>query len=502
MKYELNRELLLKYTDEETLNKIVPYESVSEMWKNCVSNYSDLVAIVDKGEYTYSQIEEDAKKIRGNLESLGIKKGDRVGVYMLNSYDFVRAYIATVTYGAVAVLLPPQLDENTVFGCSYKYAIKMILTDSILQAKTKIAVDKLSIKSLTFDELEDSSLDIQDVASDDPCVIVFTGGTTGRSKGALLSNKAIITGTLNGCYFYKNVFNQRYFLVLPLTHVFGLIRNLMTSLYTGSSLYICRDNKEMFREIQVFQPTILVLVPALAEMALNLSKQFGRNMLGDSVKAIICGAAVVAPYLVEEYKNYGIVLYPGYGLTESANLVSGNPESLSKPESVGLPYPNQELKIVDGELWLKGDNIMMSYDNDKEENELAFSDGWFKTGDLVRFDDEGFLYITGRIKEVIVLPSGENISPAELEARFNEQDCIQDSLVYLDNDVLAVQVYPRQVVLAKLGVENAEEYVKEKVNEVNMNLLPYQRVNKIVIRDKDFERSPSMKILRDKNGTK
>ena len=169
---------------------------------------------------------------------------------------------------------------------------------------------------------------------EDPCAVLFTGGTTGKSKGALLSHRALMAGTKNGCYGIRSVFGQRYFLVLPLTHVFGLIRNLMTSLYTGSTLYICRDTKNMFREMAAFRPTILVLVPALAEMALNLSRQFGRNLLGEEMKTIICGAAFVPPYLIREYKKLGISLFPGYGLTESANLVSGNPTPLEKPESV------------------------------------------------------------------------------------------------------------------------------------------------------------------------
>ena len=112
----------------------------------------------------------------------------------------------------------------------------------------------------------------------------------------------------------------------------------------------------MFRDIAMFRPTIMVVVPALAEMALNLSKKFGKNMLGDSLKTIICGAAAVPPYLIREYKNvFDIDILPGYGLTESANLVSGNPENLNKPESVGLLYPNQQVKVVDGELRLKGE---------------------------------------------------------------------------------------------------------------------------------------------------
>ena len=332
---------------------------------------------------------------------------------------------------------------------------------------------------------------------------IFTGGTTGKSKGARLSQRAVMEGTKNGCYGIKEIFEQRYLLVLPLTHVFGLIRNLMTALYTGSALFICRNNKDMFRDIAVFKPTILVLVPALAEMALNLSRQFGKNMLGPDMKTIICGAAPVAPYLVKEYDKLGIALLPGYGLTESANLVSGNPEALRKPESVGLIYGCMDYKIVDGELWLKGVNMMDGYATE-EDNATAYEDGYFKTGDLVRIDEEGFLYITGRIKEIIVLSNGENVSPAELEVKFYSLDVVQDCLVYDVNEggreMLVLEVLPRMSSVKALGIEDLYSYLKDEVEKINATLPGFERINKIIIRDTDFIRTPAMKIARNLNG--
>ena len=307
-------------------------------------------------------------------------------------------------------------------------------------------------------------------------------------------------GTVNGCYGIWNVFHQRYLLILPLSHVFGLIRNLMTSLYSGSDLFICRNNKDMFRDIAIFKPTILVLVPAVAEMALNLTKQFHKNMLGD-IKTVICGAAKVAPYLIAEYKKIGINLLAGYGLTESANLVSGNPESLAKPDSVGYPYPNQEFKVVNDELWIKGLNMMDGYVGIPGANEEAYEDGWFKTGDLVRFDEDGYLYITGRCKEIIVLPTGENVSPAEVEISFNELPEVQDSQVFEDvdehgNHFLALEVVPRMTELAKVDAEDKMKWLTEALQKVNMTLPPFERVSRIVIRDTDFQRTPAMKIVR------
>ena len=494
-------EIWKKYTDAETFSRIKDMDSVSQMWDMCQKEYAGLTAITDMGNtYTYSRIEDDAARLRTVFSDL--EAGDRVGIYIPNSYSFVRTFIAVTTLGLTAVILPPQLPEDAVCGCVMGFGIKSLVYDPALEGNTKKAMAAAaSCRFVSSDDLPDGHMPAKDVAGDAPCVIMFTGGTTGKSKGVELSNAAVMQGTVNGCYGYEKVFGQRYLLILPLSHVFGLIRNLMTSLYTGSDMCICRDNKDMFKDCAAFKPTILVMVPALAEIALNLSAKLNRNMLGDDVKTIICGAAPVAPYLVEAYDKKGIALLPGYGLTESANLVSGNPDSVNRSDSVGLMFPNQEYRLEDGELWLKGRNMLDCYIGDPQKD--SFCDGWFRTGDLAKVDEDGFLYITGRIKEVIVLPSGENVSPAEVEAHFNALDFVQDSQVFEDvNDqgktILSLEIVPRLTVLAGIEEEDKNSYMTAELEKVNRNLPGYCQVSKIVIRDQDFERSPSMKIVRYK----
>ncbi len=489
-----------KYTDSETLEKIVDYKSVSEMWTHSVAQYPDNTAIIAEQEISYVQLDKLVSHFRTVLANKGIAKGDKIGVYAPNSVAFTKAFLAITTFGAVAVLLPPHLDKMTVLGCSMKFGLKAIVYFEDMKDNVSLVAEK-NPSVILIDISSDSEKETPaiEVNGTEPCCVLFTGGTTGQSKGALLSNAAVLRGVKNGCYGYKNVFEQRYLLVLPLTHVFGLIRNFLTSLYTGSTLFICTNPKNMFKDIAVFRPTIMILVPALAEMALNLSKQFGRNMLGNDVKTIICGASTVAPYLVTEYDKLGIALLPGYGLTESANLVSGNPEALRKPDSVGLIYEGIDYKIVDGELWLKGINMMNGYVSEPEENASSYEDGWFKTGDLVRIDEEGFLYITGRKKEVIVLPSGENVSPAEIESYFYAIDAIQDCLVYEKNGSLVLEVLPRSAVLKSEGIVDTSAYINEKIREINEKLPSFERINKIIIRDTDFVRSPSMKIVRNQS---
>lgn len=491
------REYFRKFADAEEFERIVEKPTVTAMWRDCAAEFADRDAIVFKGEsYTFAQLESDAAGFRTVLDNT-VKDGKRVGILSANSYDFVKAYLAVVTTGRTAVILPAHLDQRSVFGCSMMFGLDAV----IYQPELKDSVSLVKVPLIDITLTSDEKTEMTDCGEKTPCVMMFTGGTTGKSKCALLSNGAVMQGTVNGCYGISPVFGQRYMLVLPLSHVFGLIRNLMTSLYTGSTMWICTNNKDMFRDIQVFKPTVLVFVPALAEMSLSLSKQFGRNMLGEDLKYIICGAAAVAPYLIEEYDKIGVNLLQGYGLTESANLVSGNPESLKYPDSIGFPYPNQEFKVVDGELWIRGKNMMDGYVGGDESG--FDEEGWFHTGDLVSIDERGLLRITGRIKEIIVLSNGENVSPAELEAHFNALPFIQDSQVFEDvaengKHILALEVVPRQTVLSKMDLENPKEYIISELEKVNLTLPSFERVNRIEVRDSDFERTPSMKIARYK----
>ncbi len=493
-----------KYTTPETFERIVDFQNVTEMWTRCISEYADDIAIVDGENYTYAQLDEDISLFRTVLKENNAGTGSLIGILCPNSYGFVKAFLAAATFGVAAVLLPAHMDAQTVFGVAMKFGMKAVVYDESLEDRVALIREKNpSVALIPSSATATEKTDMISVPADATAAVLFTGGTTGKSKGAKLSQRAIMAGTKNGCYGVREIFGQRYLLVLPLTHVFGLIRNLMTSLYTGSTLFICRNNKDMFRDVATFKPTIMVLVPALAEMALTLSVQFGRNMWGPDLKTIICGAAPVAQYLITEYAKRGIALLPGYGLTESANLVSGNIEPLKKPESVGLMYGGMEYKIVDGELWLKGVNMMSGYVSD-EENDIAYEDGYFKTGDLVRIDEDGYLYITGRIKDIIVLSSGEKVSPAELEVKFYAIDTVQDCLVYdtTENGMhqLVLEVYPRFTKAKELGIEDINAYIKAEFERVNKTLPTFERINKLVIRDTDFIRTPAMKIARNLNG--
>ena len=493
-----------KYTDKETFSKLKIDKTIPLFLDKIEEQYQDLVAVGSSlKNVTYKELIIDVKKTNRVISNEQIPFKSNVGVICNNNYDFVKTALGVMAYGAVATLLPVQLDEKTIFGCCMKYQLTCLFCEKSIAEKIEFA--KKMAPMVKFIEISEYNVEEKeynyDIKETDPACIVLTGGTTGKSKGAILSHLAVMTGTLNGTYGLKEVFNDVYYSIMPLTHVFGLIRNLLTSLYTGSTIYFCLDKRTMFKEIKEVKPTILIVVPALAEIFLNLTKQFGLGFLGGNLKTIICGGASVPPYLVEEFPKFGVTLLPGYGLTETANLVSGNPEGLKKPTSVGYLYPNQEIKIVDSELWIKGDNLLDGYYNEPEENKTAFVDGWFKTGDLVRLDEDGYLYIIGRIKDIIVLSNGENVSPAYIEDKINGLDVIQDSLVTLEvnefgAEILQAEVILRQAVLGPKGITDVQSYVEELIRGVNETLFDYEQIQKVVIRTEDFPRSPSMKIIR------
>lgn len=507
---KFTREDFRHFTDNETFERIVDITTIVE-FLDLIHSYGDSNAIgkPDGSVATFNELYSDVVKVASVLASHGIQRRTNVGLVCNNNYSFAVSSLGIMAYGCVATLLPAHLDEKTLFGCAKKYDLTAVVYEDGLQGKmsviqTATALPTIAISSIFATKV--SSLEgllCSDLKADDDACIIMTGGTTGRSKGAVLSHTALMAGTINGCYAMNRLFGRTYYCLIPLTHVFGFIRNLLTSLYTGSVIYFNTDKRLMFDDLQKYKPDCLVIVPALAELLLNLAKAYGLGFLGGKLDMIICGAANIPPYLITEFFKLGVVFGAGYGLTEFANMVSGNVIGDRKPDSVGMLYPEQEAKIVNGELWLRGRNQMKCYYAEPEENAIAFEDGWFKTGDLARFDEDNYLYIIGRMKDVIVLPNGENVSPAYIESKITELNFIQDALVYesknnLGATILKLEVVLRQSVVKALGIEQDKlyDFVKAEVDKVNEKLLDYERVSEIFIRDKDFDRSPSMKIIR------
>jgi len=243
-------------------------------------------------------------------------------------------------------------------------------------------------------------------------------------------------------------------------------------------------------------------VPGICDILAGLCKMYGPQFLGGQLRMIISGAANVPPRLVSIFSQMGVEFCFGYGLTEGANLTSANADALEKPTSIGKIYPEQEARIVDGELWIKGDNLFSGYYKDPENTKAAFSeDGWLRTGDLVKVDEDGYYYIVGRMKNLIILANGENVSPESLEEPFYADACVRDAVVkeveMNGENVIGIEILPQMPAFEGKAWEEVEAYMNALVEKVNAKLPSTHRIMKVVVRKEDFKRTGSMKVARN-----
>lgn len=476
------------------------FPTVSEFVGWIGTKWADRVAVSNLSEsYTYAQFCERIARRRAFLSAQGLKKGDKVAIFERNSIDALEMFLAVTSAGFVAINLPSSLPAQAVAGCCRKFDVSLLVVrDEFREMLSDAPVRMVPSTSMAEEGIPAAELDKEDIAA-----IFFTGGTTGTPKGAMLPHRALMRGSYNSCFAPgSQMSGDRFIGLLPLSHVFGLIFGTMCCLYTGGTWYAAEDMKATIGKLPVIKPTKLVLVPGLCDVLVGLSKMYGPQFLGGSLRTIITGAALVPPRLAVEFEKLGIKLCAGYGMTEGANLTSACVETTEKPDSVGKIYPDIETKIVDGELWFRGDNTFVGYYNDPENTKATLTDdGWVKTGDLARFDEDGYLYITGRIKNLIILSNGENISPEEIEDHFYKVPAVKDCLVkedHVDGEmVIAIEILPQLPAFEGKSWDDVEAYFHKLVNDINATLPSVQRIGKLTVRKEDFKRTGSLKVSRN-----
>ena len=462
--------------------------------------YASMPALSDTvNTINYEELGHRVARRRAFIEGLGLPKGSHIAIFDRNSQDAIELFLAITSAGYVAMNFPSALPEMAVVGSCMKFDIAAIFVrEEFMPLTGKLqGVKVLPAASIAETEAPSAQID-----PESPAAIFFTGGTTGQPKGAVLSHRALMRGNYNAVFKPGKVIGvHRYIAILPLSHVFGLIAGTMGCFYTGNLIYTCEDMKATIGKLPVLKPTVLVIVPGICDILSGLVKMYGPQFLGGSLRMIIAGAANVPPRLVDIFTKLVVEFCFGYGLTESANLTSANANAVEKPTSIGKIYPGQETKVVDGELWIKGDNVFSGYYKDPEKTAEALTpDGWLRTGDLVHFDEEGFLYITGRIKNLIILSNGENVSPESLEEPFYADPCVRDAMVKEDEfngrQVIAIEILPFMPAFDGKPWEEVEAYMNALVKKVNATLPSTHQIVKVTVRTEDFKRTGSMKVSR------
>ena len=383
----------------------------------------------------------------------------------------------------------------------------------------------------------DYKIDVNKLAS-----IVFTSGTTGKGKGVMLSQANICLDMTLGMYNFD--ITRKTLHVLPPHHTFGSTVNYVGHLSQGCEVYISSGLKHVSDEIREQQPTHLILVPAFLEVmnrkiwttarktgkegllktmmkvsdclrkvGIDLRKKLFSSVLsafGGKLELVICGGAKLDEEIIKTFDSLGITILNGYGITECAPLISANRNKYRKPGSVGTPILACRVKIDnpyengEGEICVKGPNVMLGYYNNPEATAEVFDkDGFFHTGDYGRLDEEGWIYITGRKKNLIILSNGKNVYPEEIEADLQKVEGVTEVVVYAgesrvqkDKITIVAEIFPDADLLADKGITDMQSYFEDQVKLLNSKMAPYKAVKRVKLRNEEFQKNTSRKITR------
>ena len=345
----------------------------------------------------------------------------------------------------------------------------------------------------------------------DECVtIIYTSGSTGKRKGVMLSSTNLIANITYTEFEHEE--EETLVSVLPMHHIFCFTSDYFKSLLDGFTVCLNGDITNLARSLQTFQPTTMRLVPMICETLIRkiaiLHKRFpqltpreaAEKVFGKNIKWLAVGGAYVSPALIDEYEKYGILVRQGYGMSETAPKITTADNGNNHKYSAGKIMKSVfDVRIVDGEIQVKGRSVMLGYYKMPEETAAAFTeDGYLKTGDLGRFSDDGeHLYVIGRIKNLIILSNGENVSPEDIEKKFADEKVIKEIVVSGEDNKIVAEIFPDAEFVAAMGIEDVEAYLNEKIREANVGEKPEREITALRIRETPFPKTSSNKIKRN-----
>lgn len=521
-------------------------------------------------EVTYSEARDYIRNMGTELISMGFRD-KHIGLIGESSYEWVCSYFSLMSIGSVVVPIDKELPAEEMAGlldfaeCEfvfYSAAIEAkieVVKEKVPRLKTFICMgepkmkDALKLSDIVawgrdrFENGDNSYYDYK-IDTERMATIVFTSGTTGKGKGVMLSQKNIVSDMTQGMYNFA--ITPKTMNVLPPHHTYGSTVNFVGHFAQGSTIYISSGLKYISNEMKEQQPSHLILVPLFVETmykkiwaqaeksgkakllrimiklsdillkcGIDLRRKLFKDIhdtFGGKLEMIICGGASLNQDIIDFFNSIGITVLNGYGITECSPLISCNRNKYQKKGSVGTPIIGLQVKIKDpdengeGEICVKGPNVMLGYYKNPEATAAAFDEeGYFKTGDYGKLDEEGWIYLTGRLKNIIILSNGKNVYPEEIENEISRIYGVSECVVYAgesksqkSKEVIVAEIFPDFEALSARGIEDVQAYFEDEIKKVNSRMVSYKAVKMVKIRNEEFKKNTSKKILRfaiDKN---
>ena len=541
-------------------------ESAAEKYGDKTA-YSYKVSPLDEETVNVSFIEvRDDCRALGTAAHVKGLSGKTVAIVGGASYNWVVTYYSLMAAGAITVPIDKNMTADDIMGMVNKAKCEAVfyaeLDDKLdaIRANCPTVKHFVSIingaKNTESDselsewiaegktELDGGNTVYQDyeIDPDKLATIVFTSGTTGKGKGVMLTQTNIASDMSQGMYLFS--ITDKTLMALPPHHTFGSTVNFVGHFALGCNVYISNGIKYFQREMKEQKPKHLVLVPLFVETlykriwataeksgqapklrnamklsnglrktGIDLRKKLFKSVtanFGGNLEMVICGGAALNQDIIDFFDAIGITILNGYGITECAPLISCNRNKLQKMGSVGIPIIGEEVKIADpdengeGEICVKGPNVMIGYYEDEEATAAVFDEeGYFKTGDYGKLDEEGWLYITGRLKNLIIFSNGKNVYPEEIEAEVSRIWGVNEVVVYAgesrqnpSKEVIVAEIYPDFDGLKERGITDVKKYFTTEMKNVNANMVSYKSVGLVKIRDTEFPKNTSRKITR------
>lgn len=526
--------------------KIYPFYDVPTV--NSLKELVDFAAeeYGDKKAFWYIKYKEEKVKsfidLRNDIRALGtvlLKNGfenQHIALLGENSYEWVVSYFAVVNSGNVVVPLDKELDARSISTLADRSNCDLIIHSPAYSEEAECCgIKTLSMKKIPelikegealFEEGDDT-FDNVCIDENKTCAIVFTSGTTSMPKGVMLSQRNLAT---NAVACSKNVsIENGTVAILPFYHTFGFASCISSQLLRGYEVFINSSLKRVLDDIKYAKPAHLSVVPMLLKVIYDniwtsvreqgkerlfksmikvgngldkVGLHYKRKMFakvleafGGKLELIVTGGSAIDEKYISGFRDLGITVLNGYGITECSPIVSTVRNENYAPDSVGTVVSGADVRIVDGEIQVKGSGVFSGYYKDSKATENAFDNGWFKTGDLGRLDDDGFLYIEGRSKNLIILSNGKNVCPEEIETKLEQSiPEIKEVVVSAQDDMIVAEIFP---------VDNREEIIEsiEKgIVGVNRTMPSFKKIAKTRYRDTEFPKTATKKIKRNYMG--